>query len=112
VEIFKKIKGEYKSLVVTTVRNICDVLSQKKDTPAIDMAVQLLSQFGSVPSDCPIEKGHAGIKDFQIPDFLISPFVTGGQFQMLFLAEDHNGVAPVNIMKATIQVTMIKDANS
>jgi hypothetical protein len=95
-----------------TVRNVCEVLAQKMDTPVIDMAAQLLSQFGSVPASCPIEKGHFGVKDFKIPDFLISPFVTGGEYQIIYQAEDHNGATPIVVSTTTIQVTMVKDANS
>jgi hypothetical protein len=111
-EIFKKIGGDYKSLVVMTVRNICEVLAEKMDTPAIDMAVQMLSQFGSVPASCPIQKGHFSVKDFKIPDFLISPFVTGGQYQMIYQAIDNNGNSPIVMSTTTIHVTMVKDANS
>jgi Protein of unknown function (DUF1091) len=112
IEVLKRINGAYHSLLMTTVRNVCDVLAIKKDIPAIDMVIQLLSQFGTIPTDCPINKGHVGIKDFQIPDFLISPMVTGGDYQLILKAEDHNVAPPVHALTTIIEVTMIKDANS
>jgi Protein of unknown function (DUF1091) len=111
-EIFKKIGDTYRSLIVMSIRNICQILAEKSDTPMIDFAIQMVSQFGTVPSSCPIEKGHFSIKDFKIPDFMISPFVTGGEYQVIYQTEDHNVEPPVIVSTTTVQVTMLKDANS
>jgi Protein of unknown function (DUF1091) len=112
MEMFKKIGGKYRSLVVTTVRNVCDVLAMRSEMPAIGMVSSLLAQFGSVPKKCPIEAGKFGVKDFKIPEMFISPFVTGGEYQMIYTAEDHNVQPPVLVSTTYIEVTMVKDANS
>jgi Protein of unknown function (DUF1091) len=111
-EIFKKIGGIYRSLIVMSVRNICGILAEKSDTPMIDFAISMLSQFGTVPSSCPIEKGHFVVKDFKIPDIMISPFVVGGEYQVIYQTEDHNVEPAVVVSTTTVQVTMMKDSNS
>jgi hypothetical protein len=112
LEIYKKIGSSYKSLIVLTVRNICDVLAQTSDTPMIAMATQLLASLGSLQIKCPFVPGHSDVKNFQLPDFLLAPLVTGGDYKIVFTVEDRNGAAPVLVSRSTFEATVVKDANS
>jgi Protein of unknown function (DUF1091) len=112
IELLKKSTDAYRSLLVLTVRNVCEILNHRSETPLIDLIIQIVSQYGIIPQSCPMEKGHYYLKDFLLPDFVFDMLLSSGHYQIKVEFFDENDAMPVSIHKSTYSAIMTQEPST